>query len=73
VTAGKHSCHPPAVCGQVGMADRIDLSMNSVQPADIELVTDCSAAKAQLRELPSRDDAMLATGELGQLNLTWSI
>jgi len=73
VTAGEHSCHPPAVCGQVGMTDRIDLSMNPVQPANIELVTDSSPAEAELEELASSDHAMLAAGEPSQLNLTWSI
>jgi len=55
------------------MTDRIDLSMNPVQPANIELVTDCSPAEAELEELASSDHAMLAAGEPSQLNLTWSI
>ena len=40
VTAGEHRCDPPAMPGQLLMPDGVDPTMDPVQPAGREAVTD---------------------------------
>jgi len=64
-TGGDHSPHPTALCGEDPVSDGIDAAIEDVQATELDPVIDRVPADAVRSQLPARDDAVLALGELG--------
>jgi hypothetical protein len=64
LTTGKHRSQPPTLQAQPKMADRVDASMNPMEPAAGNPVSELTIGKTQGIELPDRDHAVLARCEL---------
>ena len=62
-SAGEHGGHPPARLADAGVADRVDTAMQWMEPASLDPALDRTPGEAQLNQLASGGDAVLARGE----------
>jgi hypothetical protein len=63
-TGCDHGCHPLPTRTDNTMANRVDASMDGVQPPAREPVLDCAAPHTDLDQLGAPDDTVLALRQL---------
>jgi hypothetical protein len=62
----EHRRHPTALVAQPGVANRVDASMDAVNPACIDSTGDSAGAQSGGTELRASDYSVLARCELGE-------
>jgi hypothetical protein len=65
VAASEHGRHPPALNGEVVMPDRVDATLDRVQPSDRYPVLDLVLRHPESEQLRTGDDPVLAGRALG--------
>jgi len=63
LSASQHSCHPPPLLANVGIADGINTAMNAVEVSGRCAVRDTAGDESDIPRLPSRDHPMLVASD----------
>src|SRR5262249_48106669 len=72
-TTGQHRRHAPPRSAEAPMADGVDATVEGMKVVEVDEGPDRRRRVLQPGELPSRDNAVLPSGELRELPMTWTI